>query len=641
MMKFERLLEPGKIGSLEVRNRVIKAPCQTRFASRDGTVNSRLLRYYREAARGGVGLVIVEHTHIDRDASPRSLCQLGIYDDACISGLASLADVIKQFNVRAALQITHAGRQGLGPSIVAPSRIPWEESFEENGIIPKELETEEILGIVEAFGDASLRAKQAGFDMIEIHGAHGYLTTNFLSTHTNKRTDWYGGSIENKMRFPLEVVKKVKSRVGREFPVGMRISAVEYEIDGVTIEESREFAKKLEMAGIDVIHVSAGNHHVTDREIEPMYHPPASKAHLAEEIKKVVRVPVIASGSITTPELAEEILKTGKADFVSLGRPLLADPSFVKKIEEGRPEDIAPCIRCMACTERSGTKTGVTCTVNVSLGRDEEFSRIERASTLKQVVVVGGGPSGMEAARVAALKGYRVTLYEKDSTLGGLMKEISIPDFKWDIRGLVTYYVNQLEKLGVEVVCQEVTAETIPRLGFDTMILATGSIPSRPKVAGVEKSSVLTALDVLRGKEVKGEVIVVGGGSAGCEIALYLAEQKKRVKIIEMLNEFAADTDRGSRRALLERLKKQDVEIYSGLKLEEITEEGIVAIDEHERRKDFAGETVVLALGMEANNGLTKALMQKGIKFLAVGDCVKPRKIYDAIYEGHLAARNL
>jgi 2,4-dienoyl-CoA reductase-like NADH-dependent reductase (Old Yellow Enzyme family)/thioredoxin reductase len=640
-MKYKKLLEPGKIGNLEVRNRVIKAPCQTRFASRDGSVTPRLLRYYKEAAKGGVGLVIVEHSYVNREAGQRSVCQLGIYDDACISGLAALAEVIKEYGVSAGIQITHAGRQGIGPHIVAPSRVPWEESFEETGIIPAELTTEEVLKIVEAFGKAALRAKEAGFDMVEIHGAHGYLITNFLSGHTNKRTDWYGGSLENRMRFPLEVVRRVKEKVGIEFPVGMRISAVEYEPDGIILEESKEFAKGLEQVGIDIIHISASNHHITDKEIEPMYYPAGSKAHLAEAIKKVVSVPVIASGSITTPELAEEILRTGKADFISLGRPSLADPYFVRKIEENRPEDIVPCIRCMACMERSGSNKGVTCTVNVSLGRDEEFLEIKRASVSKEVMVIGGGPAGMEVARVAALRGHRVCLYEKQGALGGLMKEISIPEFKKDIRGLMEYYITQLGKLDVKIIYQEATTDTIVRGKLEAIILAAGSIPIIPKIPGVDKPFVLSVLDVLRGKEVKGNAVVVGGGSAGCEAALYLADQGRKVKLIEMLEGFALDTDRGSRRAMMEKLKSQHVEMHSSFRLSQVIDKGILAVDQRGREKSFEGDTVVLALGMQVNNGLVGALKEKGIKFFQIGDCVKPRKIYDAIYEGHVVARNI
>jgi 2,4-dienoyl-CoA reductase-like NADH-dependent reductase (Old Yellow Enzyme family)/thioredoxin reductase len=640
-MKFVKLLEPGFIGNLEIKNRVIKAPCQTRFASRDGSVTSRLLRYYKEVAKGGVGLVIVEHTYIDREAGPRSVCQLGIYDDACISGLAALADIIKQSNVRAGIQITHAGRQGVGPHIVGASRVPWEESLEETGIIPAELSTEEILNIIKAFGKAALRAKEAGFDMIEIHGAHGYLITNFLSGHTNRRTDWYGGSLENRMRFPLEVVKAIREKVGREFPVGMRISAVEYEPDGIILEESKEFARRLEQVGIDIIHVSASNHHITDREIEPMYYPPGSKMHLAEAIKKVVSIPVIASGSITTPELGEEILRTGKADFISLGRPSLADPYFVKKIEEDRCEDIVPCIRCMACLERGGTKGGVTCTVNVSLGRDEEFLEIKRTSIAKKVMVIGGGVGGMEAARVAALRGHRVHLYEKQGVLGGLMKDISIPEFKKDIRRLLEYYVTQLGKLDMNIIYQEATIDTIVKEKPDVVILATGSSPVIPKIPAVDKPFVLSVLDVFRGKEVKGNAVVVGGGSAGCEAALYLADQGRKVKLIEMAEGFALDTDRGSRRAIMEKLKSQHVEMHSSFRFSQVIDKGILAVDQQGREKSFGGETVVLALGMQVNDGLVEALKEKGIKFFQIGDCVKPRKLYDAIYEGDMVARNI
>jgi 2,4-dienoyl-CoA reductase-like NADH-dependent reductase (Old Yellow Enzyme family)/thioredoxin reductase len=605
-----------------------------------------MLAYHKERAKGGVALLISEDAYIDTKTSQSTACQLGAYDDRCIPGLAILAETIKEGGARACLQLMHSGRQRfLGSPMAAPSSIPWEELLEWGGGIPKELTIEEIEVIVEAFGEAAGRAKQAGFDMVEVHGAHGYLITNFLSRHTNKRADWYGGSLENRMRFPLKVVESIRGRVGRDFPLGIRITADEYEDEGITLDESKIFAKRLVEAGIDVIHVSAGNLHTTDRQTEPMYYPVGAKVHLAEAIKKVVGIPIIASGSITTPQLAEKILEQGKADFVSLGRPLVADPHFVKKVMEGRPEDIVPCIRCLeGCILRGVEATrGLKCTVNIAVGKEEEYPiEIERAKKSRNIAVVGGGPAGMEAARVAALRGHNVTLYEKRG-LGGQMLDSSVPEFKKDVRGLLEYFKTQLDKLNVTVIEKEATAETIEKEDFDAVIVATGSSPAIPLITGVNRSFVVTALDVLRGKDIGKEVIVIGGGLIGCETALFLAERGKKVTLVEMEEKLIPDGDvaLGMSIPLMKGLQKNQVEIHLDSRLEEITDDGITIVNKYRKKDDVKGDTVVLAVGMTPNKELAKELKERKIRFIKVGDCLEARKLYDAIHEGHLAARGL
>ncbi len=642
---FERLFEPGIIGTLEVKNRLVKAPQNTQMGARDGSVTPRQIRYYKELALGGVGLVIVEYAYIDHDASKSAACQISVADNEYIPSLAWLAQTIQENGAKAALQIEHCGRQKfLGtPPMKAPSRVPWEELTMILGApIPEELTIEEIHGIVEAFGDAARRTKMAGFDMVEIHGAHGYLITEFLSPRTNKRTDWYGGSLENRMRFLLEVIHNARSKVGPDYPVGVRLSGSEYEPDGIMIEETIEVAKVLEKAGVNVIHASGGNHHTVVHQVTPMYLSLAHNVWAAEAIKKQVGIPVIASGSITSPELAAEILESGKADFIALGRPLWADPFFPNKAREGRPEDIAPCIRCNdGCIERGAgfLYRSVQCTVNVALGKEDEF-KITPTEKPKRVAVIGGGPAGMEAARVAALRGHDVTLYEKRK-LGGRLNEASVPDFKADLRPLKKYLSTQVEKLKIRVVNEEATPENIKKEKYDAVILAAGGVPIVPDIPGKDSPMVVSAMDVLNGsKKVGTNVAVIGGGLVGAETAWWLAQNGKKVTAVEMLDEFAADVEPMSMRPILVgELERLEVKVYTGKRLEEVTAGEIIIVDRYGNRARFNVDNVVMAAGFAPNNQLVEEFKEICDEVYVVGDCKKPGLIFDAIHEAHVAAR--
>ncbi|MFC2046991.1 FAD-dependent oxidoreductase [Chloroflexota bacterium] len=642
--RFPKLFQPGYMGKLWIKNRIVKAPTVTCLASGEGEVTEALIRHYKELARGGSGLVIVEMTYIDEIASKRMEGAIGASKNEHKPGLSRLASAIKANGAKACLQIAHSGRQ-VSPSatvIKAPSQVPWEEIYAQGSPPPEELTFAEIRGIVDAFGDAALRAKQVGFDMVELHGAHGYLITCFLSPRINKRADWYGGSLGNRMRFLLELVDNIRKKVGTDYPLGVRLSGTDYEEeDPITIEETKEVAKALEKAGVDVISASAGNHHHMDKEIAPMYYPPANNVWVAEELKKVVGIPVIAAGSITSPQLAEKLLEEGKGDFIGLGRPLLVDPYFPIKAQEGRPEDIRPCIRCLeGCLDRGIRSGTINCTVNVAVGKEDEF-RIIPAAIPKEVAVIGGGPAGMEAAIVAALQGHNVTLFEKRK-LGGRLIEASVPEFKTDIRNLISYLTTQIKKTGVKTIVTEVTNQTITDGKFDTVIVATGGIPFIPNVPGISKASVVTALDVLGGAKTDKNVVVVGGGLAGCDVALFLAEQGKEVTIVEMENEIARGWNISPRLAFFERLSKQDVRVRTGVHLAEVTDNSITVHDRRGIESEIKGDTVVLATGFIPNRGPFDELAQlPDLEVYAVGDCVKPRMIFDAIHEGHWTAHGL
>jgi NADPH-dependent 2,4-dienoyl-CoA reductase/sulfur reductase-like enzyme len=510
---------------------------------------------------------------------------------------------------------------------------------------PDVLSFEEILGIVKSFGQAAKKAQIADFDMVEVHACHGYLISNFLSPRTNKRTDWYGGSLENRMRFLLEVLREIKGQVGPEYPVCVRVSGTDYEPDGTTIEETIELCKRLEAMGVAAIHMSGGNHHQTIHEVSPMGMPLAYNVWAAEAVKKKVNIPVIASGSINLPELAEKILSEKKGDFIGLGRPLWADPQWPLKAMEGRPEDIRPCIRCNdGCLARGDhlAKT-ISCSVNVAVCREEEF-KITQTEKPRKVAVIGGGPAGMEAARVCALKGHHVTLYEKRE-LGGALLEASIPDFKApDLKPLISYLTTQIRKLNIKVINEEATPQAIQNEGYDAVIVAAGATPlTLGDVQGITHPKVTGATQVLHGQAKLGQKIaVIGGGIVGTEVGLFLAEQGKEVTFVEMLDTFMNNITFDEKLVYEERFKKLKISVHTGKRLEQVSDAGITVMDRYGIRTEIAADTVVVAAGFRPNRDLIESLRKDPkLQVFEAGDCVRPRKIFDAIHEGHLAAKLL
>jgi NADPH-dependent 2,4-dienoyl-CoA reductase/sulfur reductase-like enzyme len=448
------------------------------------------------------------------------------------------------------------------------------------------------------------------------------------------------------MRFLLEIITEIKSQVSPDFPVVVRVSGTDYEPDGHPIEETIELCERLEALGVAAIHVSGGNHHQTIHEVSPMGMSLAHNVWAAEAIKTAVEVPVIASGSINLPALAETILEKGQGDFIGLGRPLWADPEWPLKAREGRPEDIRPCIRCNdGCLARGDhqAKT-VWCSVNVALCREDEY-RITSAETPRKVAVVGGGPAGMEAARVCALKGHDVTLFEKRE-LGGALLEAAIPAFKEpDLRPLIEYLTTQVQKLGIKVLLEEASAETIRGGGYEAVIVAAGATPlSCSDIPGISHPKVVDALAVLRGQVTPGQrVAVIGGGMVGTEVGLVLAEQGKQVVFVEMLDTFMNHITPDQKLVYVERFRDLDVSVRTGQRLERVTDDGIVVIDRFGCLTPLVVDSVVLAAGFSPNRDLIDSLRNErpDLQVMEAGDCVRPRKILEAIHEGHWAARLL
>ena len=637
---FPHLFTPGKIGSLTLKNRIMKAPQSSGMSNMDGTVSERLVRYYRQQAAGGAGMIIVEYAYVDDIGAKSAHCHLGISNNEHIPGLAWLAENIREQGAVPAIQIEHCGRQkflGTQP-ICAPSAIPWPKLWDQYGVqaVPHVLTIEEIQDIVHAFGDAALRAKQAGFELVEIHGAHGYLLTNFFSPTTNHRTDLYGGSLENRMRIYVEIVRDVRKKVGPDFPVTIRLSGTDYEPDGFPIEDTIELAKVLEKEGIDAFHISGGDHHTMIHQVSPMAIDVCHNVWAAEAIKKVVHVPVIASGSITLPEYAEEIIASGKGDFVGLGRPLWADPEWPLKAMEDRPEDIRPCIRCNeGCLERTFFNfKAITCAVNPTISREGELD-LKPAAKPRKIAVVGGGPAGMEAARVCKLRGHEVTLFE-EKELGGLLHEASVPEFKSDIRPLCKYLITQIEKLGIPVEHKKASAADLA--GYDAVICATGSRPILPGVPGIDKPGVMDALEVLNGaRKPEGRIAVIGGGLVGTETALHLAEQGMHTTLVEMLPKIMNGVAATDQLAYTERIAKADMEVCTGTRLVSIGD-GEITVSDRTGTHTIPADSVIIAIGLKAQDSLYGELCAQGKEAYLVGDAVHPGKIFDAFHTAYRVA---
>ncbi len=623
-----KLFEPIEIEGIKIKNRIVMPAGETNFHTPEGGVTDRLIEFYRERAKGGVGFAVIGIAKIE----PHFFGGIAVYDDRFIPDLKRIADVFHEYDVPCALQLWHPGRYeiSLDPNRtpVAPSPIP-PPIFTKK--VPKELTKEEILKIEEEFADAAVRAKKAGFDAVELIGSAGYLIAQFFSPATNKRTDEYGGSLENRARFAVEIIQLIKEKCGEKYPVLIRIAGDEFIEGGNTVKEMKQIAKILEDAGVAAINVMAGWHE-SRRPLVTMLVPRGGFAYLAAEIKQAVSVPVIASHRITDPLTAEKILREGKADMVAMFRPLLADPELPKKAMEGRFNEIRLCVACnQGCMDRVMQGQPITCLVNPTVGREAEFREL-RAEKKKKVVIVGGGPAGCKAAELLAIKGHDVVLFERTNALGGQLNVAARSPLAYEFAEVGKYFMNVLPKLGVDVrYNQEVTAKDVLAENPDVVIVAVGASPLVPDIPGVENA--VTAFDVLLERvKVGDKVVVIGGGGVGCDTAAKLANEGKKVTIVEMLPKIGQDIGISTRWTVLMYLREKGVEMLTNTKAVEIKPNAVV-VDISGERKEIECNTAVLAVGTKSNDGLYDELKGKVPELYKIGDCVKPRKALDATHE--------
>jgi 2,4-dienoyl-CoA reductase-like NADH-dependent reductase (Old Yellow Enzyme family)/thioredoxin reductase len=625
------------------------------FQGVNGEVTDRTIACYKERAKGQVGLIICGGA----DITPTPYCVsplISLGEDRFVQEHYYLTEAVHAYGTKIAAQLAHMGSQisakvVRGGQSISPSGV---QQFFVDGTAfepGRTMSRGEIYEIIGYFAEAAGRAKKAGYDMVEIHGCHGHLIGAFMSPATNKRTDEFGGSLENRMRLAIEIVKQIRRVVGGDYPISFRLSADEFIEGGITLAESPTMAKMLEAAGANVINVSCGTYATLHKSNDIMRTEEGWKSPIWSTIKKAVRVPTIAGGGLRTPEFCEKVLADGTADFIGLGRQLLADPEWPKKASEGRIEDIRKCYSCFTKCLYELSPIGATrpaarhCAVNAAWGREIDFAEIKPATVKKKVIIVGGGVAGMEAARIASLRGHDVTLYEKKPELGGQLLLAAIPPGKQKMLWLRDYLATQIKKQNVAVRLEtEVTPELVKKSKADAVIVATGAEPFVPPIPGIKSERVVTAWDVLGGKvKVKSKnVVIIGGGMVGCETAEFLAERGNKVTVVEMLPQVASDLEPLNRRGLLEQLKEYQVALLTNLEVTEVTAKGVIALDrKNGEQQAIEAQLVVLALGAWPVQALAETLEGKVSELYIIGDCQEPRRVIDAVYEGSLVGRQL
>lgn len=636
---FKMLFRPLKIRGMELRNRIVMTPLQVNFST-DGMSNERYKDFFEIRAQSGAALIMVEPVMVYETTDDRSLT---LFDDKFIPRLAELVETIHSNGALAGIQINHLGRQGNlilsknAPYPVAPSPLPWSP----NGEAPRELSRDEIKELVETFAEAARRVKEAGFDLVEIHGAHGYLVSQFLSPLSNIRTDEYGGDTKGRARFAIEIIKRIREKVGDDFPVSCRINGADNIPGGLVLEDAKAIAPLLVEAGLDLISISAGTNRAYPTIVPGYETPPACYVPLAEGVKSVVDVPVLGGGCITDLRLAEEVLEAGRVDLIAMTRAFIADPEMIHKSLRGEADEIRKCIHCNTCIE-SSMFGSLICLTNPEVGREAEL-KIIPAVKRKKVMVIGGGLAGLEAARVAALRGHRVSLYEEGDKLGGQWRLAATPPHKQGFNELINYLSNQILKNGVEVTLgKKVTAADVDDQRPDAVVVATGATPLLPYIRGVEQERVVTAHDVLRGHDRIGDrVLIVGGGGIGLETAEFLEDRGKEVTVVEMLKRVGKDMGATVRWNLLHRIKEGGIKTFTSTEVDEIGNQGI-EVKKNGSKETWEGfDTVVLAVGMRSRNKIVDEIKGKVEEVYVIGDAADPRKGVSAMREGAEVGRKI
>ncbi len=639
-MSYVKLFEPGKIGSLELKNRIVMPAMGCSLAESSGEAGARMIKYYADRARGGAGLIITEITRIDDETGVGTPNQLSVTNTHVISQLHRLVEAVHAYDTKLFVQLHHPGNQT--PSRLIGGKQPVSASDVTCKVIgeqPRALETEEVEAMVKKFVTGAVIAQKAGVDGVEIHAAHGYLVSQFLSPLTNKRTDKYGGSFEGRLRFITEIIMGIRAYCGPKFPISVRMNGNDYLPGGLEDEDGIRIAQYLEKLGVNCINVSCGMYDSGSTIIEPSYYAEGWKKHLGANIRKAVSIPVIAVDAIKHPSVAEQMLEEGNCDFVGIARGFLADADWGLKAKCGNEKVLRKCLGCMECFRILNDGLPLGCTVNPVLGREFEWGdeKLVKNGGGKTVAVVGGGPAGMEAALTLAKRGFKVVLFEKSGKLGGTANLAAIPPNKGLLNELVDTMAAQIEEAGVEVHLNTPgTLEVINAAGAEAVFLATGGKPVCPNLPGIERA--VTAEDVLAGKaEVKGEnVVVVGGGVTGLETAETLAKDHK-VTVVEMLDKVGGNLYPSIVLHLAQEIMKAGGTIAKGKALVEVLEDKVCVKDtKTEELAALPADTVVLAMGVRPERPefaeLSKAF---GDNLILVGDADRTGQIYDALHTAH------
>lgn len=638
-MKFEAMFQPIQIGPMTVANRFVMSPMGNNFANTDGTMSERSASYYGARAKGGFGLITFEATVVYKEAKggPRKPC---LYDDSTVSSFQAAIAACHQAGAKVSIQLQHAGPEGntkiTGYPLKAASAIPASCGRE----TPEAITKEELYRLIECYGDAAVRAKKAGADAVEIHCAHGYLVSTFISARTNKRVDEFGGSFENRMRLPKLIIENIRKKAGDSLAILCRINATDDVEGGQTAQDAAAVASYLEKeCGVDGLHLSRAVHLHDECMWAPSLIHGGFSADYVTEIKRAVSVPIITVGRYTEPQYAELMIAEGRADLVAFGRQSIADPEMPNKAKAGRLDLMNPCIGCLqGCVPNMFKGEPITCLVNPLAGREADF---KPAQTKKNVMVIGGGPGGLYAAFTAAQRGHAVTLYEKGDILGGNMRLAAYPPGKGDITNMVRSYIAKCEEYGVKMVMHtEVTPAMVAEAKPDAVIVATGSNPLVLPIPGINDTGVIHAGDLLDGKASVGKkVLVVGGGMVGCEVADFLGELGHEVSVIELRDQLGPDVIPEHRKFLMKDFETYKVQGVTGAKVAQFFIDGVsytLADGTEGRLEGF--DNVVLAMGYRNNDTISEEIKKIVAETYVIGDAVKARKALDATAEGLNAA---
>ncbi len=632
------LWEPISIGNMDLDNRLVFLATHLGYCGEDGIVTDKLLSFYKERARYRPGLIIVGGCYTEH-LGMGGPTMIGISRDEHIKGLKQLVDIVHSFKVPVAAQLYHAGRYAhsiiLGQQAVSASAVKCRLTRETS----RELTLDEIQETISNFGAASKRAKKAGFDSVEIIGSAGYIINQFLAEATNQRTDEYGGDLESRSRFPLEIVETVKKAVGNEFPIMYRMSGEDFVPDGLTLEDNQKLAPRLVEAGVDCFDVTGGWHETRVPQIT-MDVPRGHYAYLAEGIAEVVDVPVVASNRINSVSVAEHILKRGKAQLIGMSRGFIADPRLPQKARDGMQSLTRPCIACnQGCLDRVFMIEPVTCAINPLAGYEGTKSLGSPSSG--KIAVVGGGPAGMEVSWVLAMRGFRVTLFEEQKRLGGLLNLAAKIPGRGEFAAYVSYMIRELKKLNVDIRLNTLAkSSTISAEGFDCTICATGTVAGAPSIEGVELSHVTSAYDAIAlNPDELGDVIVLGGGALGCYAALYLSSKADSVQIIEADEALGVNLGRTSRWVILKALKEKNITSHLNAEVRHIDRKRVKVLQD-EKYHNIKAKTIILATRPQPRDRLIKQLEKKGLKFEKVGSVKRAMNLLDTVHGAFEFANN-